>query len=223
MGIADGGGNELCEFRYDAYGIKKRSMISKVSAKIAAVMAARSIIKEDELELYEYGLFILLSHILFFSLTVTLGIIFDIIPESAVFFVIFFLIRNYAGGIHAQTETTCLVLSISAILLCEITIRFFPFANFRNLSYVLLGLDLIVIAVAAPLDTPAKPLAPKEKRTNKIKSILILLFSLLVTALSFITGHREIGDASTVSLTFESILLIFGELKLFVKKMKLKI
>ncbi len=99
-------------------------------------------------------------------------------------------------------------------MLCEITIRFFPFADFRYLQYVLLWRDLIVIAVIAPFDTLAKPLAPEEKRTNKIKSLLILLLSLMVTALSFSTGHREIGYTCIVSLTFESILLILGVLKL---------
>lgn len=99
-------------------------MVSKLSAKIADYLCVTSVIAEEDKDLYSYGLFVILSRLLFLTIAAIFGLFLHIAVESIVFFVFFCFIRSYAGGIHASSELRCtffttisLVMSISCIKL----------------------------------------------------------------------------------------------------------
>ena len=80
-------------------------MINNLSTRITNKLLAKGNIAEDERELYIYGLFMLLSHLMYLVLTIVFGLIFKCFLESVIFYIAFQFIRRYAGGYHAETET----------------------------------------------------------------------------------------------------------------------
>ena len=79
-------------------------LISKLSERIAVGLKQSSIIQEDDVELYAYGFYILISKLLFLIIALILGVILNLVFESLVFYVSFSIIRAYAGGIHANNK-----------------------------------------------------------------------------------------------------------------------
>ena len=91
-------------------------MINKLAVKLAENLLIKQSIKEEERELYIYGFFMLLSHLMYFILASFFGLLFGIFGESIIFYVLFQFIRRNAGGYHAATETRCEILSTLLIL-----------------------------------------------------------------------------------------------------------
>ena len=90
-------------------------MISKLASKVVKRLIDNSAIADTEQELYVYGFFILISQILYFTLTMIFGVLLDIVLESVIFYVAFQFIRRYAGGIHASSELKCEIATTTSI------------------------------------------------------------------------------------------------------------
>ena len=98
-------------------------MISKLSTKLVRKLIDISIINNTEIELYSYGFFILISQILYFILSVIFGVLFNIVLESIIFYVVFQFIRTNAGGIHASSELKCEVATTLSLFSLAFVIR----------------------------------------------------------------------------------------------------
>ena len=85
-----------------------------IAERITQKLIASSVIEEGDRELYRYGFFILLSSILYLVVAAIFGSAFGILWESIVFYFLFSILREYAGGIHAKTEHGCMLSTILA-------------------------------------------------------------------------------------------------------------
>ena len=188
-------------------------MISKISAKITKIMLSRGIISESEEELYNYGLFMLVSQAIFFIFSCIVGLLLHCFFESIVFYIMFQSIRKYAGGYHANTETLCDILSSISIALCIVIIKLANLYDFRLPLLIIALISTVVIFVLCPLDTPEKPLSDKEYRYFRKTSWLILFVLLTLTILSYFFKWRIVFAPVCLSLVLESILLIAGRIK----------
>lgn len=186
-------------------------MISKLSKIIVSKLSDSQVISYEDKDLYIYGYFILLSHLYFFVFTIIIGLIFNILPESILFYLSFTLIRSYAGGIHAKTELICMICTSVSILLSMVAIKLCYMFSIYTLLTILMSVATFVIIIFSPLDTKEKRLDEYEKKTygKKAKLSAILIFTL-----AFLFG---VFDADIVlfpfamSLTLEGILLIIGK------------
>lgn len=188
-------------------------MIGNISLKIVDRLVEKSIINSTQKELYTYGLFILLSQILYFTLTGILGVLFDIVLESVVFYIAFQFIRTSAGGIHASSELKCAVatslalfVSVGIIRLCEI---------YNSKTVALLSIVAAAsIMILCPMDTPEKPLNENAKKHFRKKSWIILLIIISSIGLGWYFKIHFIMYPCCVSLILESILLVLGKIKI---------
>lgn len=187
-------------------------MINNISEFITKRWVAKSIIPEEDYELYHYGWFVVLTDLCLFAFTLILGIIFDIVLSSIIFFVTFFFIRRFAGGYHVKTELHCLIISFSVLLLSMIAIKFF-FVNVAG-KYLLIINLICVIALAffSPADTPQKPLSLAERKKFKI---LISIIGIIFLIIDCILIHFEINNIAIpiiCAFVLETILVILGRL-----------
>lgn len=187
-------------------------MISNLSQRLVAYLINHNTVDEAERELYIYGFFILLSSLYYFCFALTVGLLCGIGWESILFFMAYFVIRQFAGGHHAKTEGRCLFFSSVSILLCIVLIRFSVQNTFRlpyGIAFAVAGATVIALA---PLDTPEKRLNQKEKR--KYRKISYAVLAVLTTV--FIGGI--IGNAAVLyspigaAVCFEGILLLYGKI-----------
>lgn len=188
-------------------------MISKLSQYITTKLISNSSIFEEEKDLYEYGLFMLISHLFFLFISIAFGIVFSCFFESLVFYLAFQFIRRYAGGYHASTEIRCDIMSTTSILICIMVIWLAKTYEFEMLLLLSAIISAVIIFIFCPLDTPEKPLSKKEvKYFRKISWLILLIISAFVL-ISFIFEWKFLFAPSCLSLILESILLIAGKVK----------
>lgn len=188
-------------------------MISKIARVIVKNFIHSGHIEKNELELYEYGVFILLSNILFISITALLGLVFGLLPQSLIFFVVFTIIRQYAGGYHASTELRCEFLTTLGIL-ASIVIMSLITSEFYFIVLVIITFILSVfIFIFAPIDTDEKVLDETELKVfcKRTKVVLIIVVTMIIV--SFYFKIKTICIPCCISLILEGVLLIAGKLK----------
>lgn len=188
-------------------------MISKLSWKAACKFIIYANKNYNDLEIYHYGFFIIFSSVIFFSLTLLLGIIFNIILSSIVFYIAFFIIRQYAGGYHAASEIRCNIITCCLILISIVLIKLSTIYNFNNILLLSVFLSFICIFLYSPLDTCEKPLSKEEKEYYAKVSRSILIVMMCVIGITYISRHNNIFSSLCMSLNLESILLIMGKIK----------
>ena len=188
-------------------------MISKLSTCLTEKLLSNGTINEEDKDLYIYGLFMLISHLMFFIIACVLGLILGCVFESVVFYIAFQFIRRYAGGYHASSETRCDILSTLSILACIVVIRLSKTYDIQTALLIISAISAVCIFVFCPLDTPEKPLTDKEFRYFRKVSLIILLVIVSAIIVSYVFKFDIVIIPCCLSLILESILLIAGKIK----------
>lgn len=187
-------------------------MIGHISEALAKKWVSKEIISKEDFELYRYGLFVVLSSLELLIFTLILGIFFKIIIPSLVFFIVFFIIRRFAGGLHAKTELHCQIITL-LLLFSSIAVMKYFLSN-SNIDYkyflILYFVSALLLSLFSPADTPQKPLDFKEK--IKFKKIIGCL-SLAYLIINFILMHFKINYMYVpivCAFVLETFLVILG-------------
>lgn len=187
-------------------------MIGKITELIARNWVKKDIIKSEDFELYHYGLFVVLSNLWLMTFCLILGAVFKIALSSIVFFVSFFIVRRFAGGLHARTELHCQILSLSYLFFSIVTIKYL--SEYMNdsfiISIVLVCITLLVLF--SPADTPQKPLSISERKMFKkiIFFVSIAFFAIICILLKF--NAQIYANAIGCAFSLEAILVILGRM-----------
>lgn len=187
-------------------------MINNLAERLAKKLLSNGTIDEEDKELYVYGLFILLSQLMFFIITAVFGLILGCIIESAVFYIAFQFIRKYAGGYHASSETRCEIMSTLSILACIVVIRFEKHFDFQTVLLIAAAVSSVCIFCFCPLDTPEKPLSEKEFKYFRKISRIILSVIISVIAISYVLSFKMVSVPCCMSLILEAILISAGKI-----------
>ena len=198
-------------------------MISKLSVSLTDKLIARGNVSESERELYIYGFFMFLSHLMYLVLACVFGLVFGCFLESIIFYIAFQLIRRYAGGYHADKEIKCEIFSALSVIASVAIIKLTKVYSFGS---ALLGTALlcaVLIFVFCPLDTPEKPLSDKEFKYFRKISWTILLVIVTLIVISYISKWNFVFAPCCMSLVLESILISAGKIKRLLDNKKTKI
>lgn len=188
-------------------------MISNLSKKVVNYLILTGSIDINEKELYEYGLFILLSTVFFIGVTSIIGFVFGLFLQSLLFFVAFVVIRQFAGGYHASTELRCEIFTTLSIFFCTATMYLI-----RNpisivvLVFVALMLSIFIF-LFGPIDNEEKILSATELKVYRKRTRQILLVIIVVVIVSFYFEIKTICIPCCMSLILESILLLAGKIQ----------
>lgn len=188
-------------------------MINKLSTFFTEKLLSNGTISDEDKELYIYGLFMLLSQLMFFIIACIFGFVLNCIIESIIFYIAFQFIRKYAGGYHAATETRCEILSTLSILACIVVIRLSKTYDFQTVLLIISAVSSVCIFVFCPLDTPEKPLSKKEFKYFRKISLTILLVISISVIVSYIFKFQMVLVPCCLSLILESVLIVAGKIK----------
>lgn len=158
-------------------------MIEAISNRIANFLKVRNIIQSDALPMYRYGIELSLSTILGIVLVVICGISFHMFWYTVLYYVTFCIIRQFAGGYHADTYIKCkVILVLATIMILGIT-KFLAFLNSYALiiHVLLLIFSLSTITWLSPLNNENKPLDVEQTKRCKYLSIVLSFGCALVS------------------------------------------
>ena len=156
-------------------------MMKGISIKISSFLCENNIVEKDKQELYTYALEIFLSSTLHIFTTLFIGFICGMPLESLTMYLVFSLVRRYAGGFHAKTPLRCYLTSVAAIILMLILIKVFTKLENDMVFYVTLTISNLTIWIASPIESTNKKLSYKEKKVFKGVSIAL---SSIITVLA---------------------------------------
>lgn len=188
-------------------------MISKLASIIAEKFIKNPNVNYNKVEIYQYGFFILLSNTIFFIITIIFGIIFNSLVQSVIFYLSFFLIRQYAGGYHASTETKCEILSTFFIFTCVLIIYLSKIFDINDVLFHLGLFASLIIAVISPLDSPEKTLSENEIKCFRRICLILLIIELCIIIISYYFKLSFIFKPICIGIILESVLLIIGKIK----------
>lgn len=193
-------------------------MINKFSKRLSKVMLSKGYITDEEKDIYIYGSFMMISQMLLLIWTCILGGIFNCFFEAIIFYVTFQLIRKYAGGYHASTETKCEILSALSVLICIIAIKISNLYDFYNILFIFAIISTVIIFVLCPLDTAEKRLSNIEYKYFRRISWLILLVIISVVIISHMFSIDFLFVPCCIGLVLEAVLIVAGKIKYVIKK-----
>ncbi|MGX8851068.1 accessory gene regulator ArgB-like protein [Amedibacillus sp. YH-ame10] len=175
--------------------------------KILQYMHKNHLVEDEDIELYQYGIYLMFLKLMHYCSILALGFLLGRVWELLIFLLCYTLLRSYTGGYHAKHEFTCLLISIAMILCIHLTID-------RLSNVVIFGIVLLSVAfilLFAPHPTKEKIIEEDEmKRNHKVSIILtaLLFLAFITTFLYNLTGlYYSIG----YSLFYSSFYLVLAK------------
>ena len=196
-------------------------MIKLISSKVARILC-KDEKHTDNYELYEYAIYIILSSAFHMATVIVLGLVFNLLTESLVFYLSFIVIRKFAGGYHAKTPVRCYLFSFASniIILCLVkwlssinTLFIFIFIIFELLCVVL-------ILLISPLDTENNPLTGQEKKMYRMLTSIITILIIIKSSLCFFKVYRNIGSSMICGVVMSALVLLMRKIKIINMRIK---
>ena len=188
-------------------------MISAIADRISEEMLHEGLILEEDRELYQYGFFLLISRGIFFVIAGIAGALVGNLWDSIFFYILFSLLRGYAGGLHADREAVCLFSTTASLFLASKIIFCLRRGNYVILSCGVLVVCSALVLLIAPLDSDSKPLGESEMRHYRKVTRLLTLLMNLSSFVWLIAGYPQFLFISCVVTGVEAVLLILGKAK----------
>ncbi|WP_313346261.1 accessory gene regulator B family protein [Sedimentibacter sp.] len=187
-------------------------MINKISKNVAVFFIKNNLIQVDEIDIYIYGLQLIISSILGISIILFFGIISDHLTDSLIFLFCFIILRQYSGGYHANSYLKCNLYFISIFLLTEAAVIYTQ-AKYKDVLTVgLICISFVIILRFAPIDNINKKLSNSQKLKNK--KITLIIFVILIT-ISIFMKVNDVNYYYNIAVTILSVtaLMIIQKLK----------
>lgn len=187
-------------------------MIQKMSS-----LCARNIISLGKLQninesILRYGCELILTTIIGLLIMIGLSLLIGH-PLAWVFFIIGFAPhRTTAGGYHADTRTTCYIVT-SAMFLMSILISYT--AVWNQFTYLVISLfSALMVTTMAPLEAMNKPLSTKRHCLNRNRSLIVISINCVIAViLTVMNLASEEANMYYAGIFFASASLIMGKIK----------
>ncbi len=179
--------------------------MSILSIKIIDGLIRNDVIKNEDRDIYLFGInqmFIISLNIL---TTLLIGMVFNVVFEMIIFSISYIALRSYAGGYHARNNLNCYIVSV-LILLSAVGLIKSDFWDLTNII-ICLFVSSIVIVRLAPIADINKPLDDVEKVVFKKKTLFILKMLIFFTGVSWLFSMKP-SICATIAILTVAIMLI---------------
>lgn len=182
----------------------------KLSNKLVHTMAESKIIEQDEINVYHFGMQLLLETVISFVIFLIIATLFGSVSEVIIFTTAFGVLRQYGGGGHADKFISCLLIS------CGIVTSFCVIIHLPDWITYLIGIlaiiSLIIILWLAPVDSKYKPVSNSDRKKYR-KKLMVLLFMEIIIATVIGLYSVHFSMCILFSWIVLSIMLVIGKIK----------
>ena len=184
-------------------------MVQALSDKLTQKLVSEGLISKEDIEIYQYGVYIFLMQLISISTTIMIGLLIGKLELTIVFIVVLRTLRQYAGGYHSNKYITCYLISLGTYL-GAITL-----ANCKFGVSIIIPVTIIsgiIIFVIGSVNSQMNPKTDLEmqSRTKKTR-IIVTINSLSIVICTYISiGSPKIWLVimwSQVIITF-SLLIV---------------
>lgn len=188
-------------------------MINIFSTWLALKFVKHSIIKEDAVDVYKYGIEITVSTIIGFMLILIIGFLYRTVLQAMIFYAVFVVLRSLTGGYHASSYFSCnLTFSMIAVLVLFFSKAAESQFSICNITFLFLP-ALFIYTWLAPIENVNKPIEKNKriyfKTASVILSVIIYIFSILL----YINNHVFESAVAASTMFAVSILCMIPNIK----------
>lgn len=150
-------------------------MLHGLSENIAGFLLCRQCFEKDELDIYIYGVELIIASAIGTFLILAISVCMSVLPEGLLFLVPFSLLRSFTGGYHCYTYLKCNTLFVGTFLLC--LLAYWLIAPYWQAVAAVTALSILwsayVVFRYSPIEHKNKPLDAGQKKTCKKKAVVI--------------------------------------------------
>lgn len=183
-----------------------------ISKKLTDYIVKKGVIKEEDYEIYHYGLQSGIEVILCILLSIIIATVLDVFLESCVVALVLFSLRAYICGIHLKRYVSCLVWSTTVLTVGTYLSTFISLS--RN---VVLAICLLVLPIIHKLSyyTVAYNSQLEEIAffTKQRKRIIVGILIFLVLLFCF-------GESQLIEQVFYALLVALGSILVEIIRIK---
>lgn len=187
-------------------------MIHTWAENISSFFIDKSVISENDREVYNYCFELLISETINILIILIVAILSKQYVNIVVFLVAFLLLRKWAGGYHANTHYGCtliLFFILTLFLISEVTFS-------HNAKFILQFLNILVslpiICLFAPVDNSNKPIKNEQRKKFRVYSV-ILTFALIGIICIFALIKFEKGYELSCGMFIVAVSILAAKLK----------
>lgn len=179
-------------------------------------MLERGIIKEEERELYEFG--IRNGMILFLDIATAflIGLLTTKLAVVAIFTVSFMVLRGYTGGYHSDSRIFCYIGSNMVLFIPVYTENIFLMASDMQV-YILLSLTIVIILWLSPMHSKNRKLDQKERKHFGRKARLVAVMELIIFLALWYIGQTAYAYAVYTSICITAVFMLAGKAQLWIQ------
>ena len=185
-------------------------MINYICQLTLHKLCSSNFIAEDEIEVYHYGLELLIATILKVLGFLIIAIVLGFVKETIIFTLFFSSLRIQAGGYHASTPFKCFIGTLILMFPGIALVRMIPVE--KQLYYVLtiIFISIFLVYLYAPVESENKPLTKEEDKIYRYRSLLTVMGGSVVVLLLIYVYKPSIylGAIASTAFLMESLTLI---------------
>ena len=179
-------------------------------------MVERGIIKEEEQELYQFGIrngMILLLNVV---TALVIGLLTEQLAVVAVFTLSFMVLRSYTGGYHSDSRIFCYLGSNLVLLVPVYTQAVFYKTSLARLLAVLL-VSAGIIFLLSPMHSKNRKLDKEEQKYFGRKARLIAVLELAVLGILWYAGQIPYAYAVYTGICITALFMLVGKAQLWIQ------
>lgn len=187
-----------------------------MSGWLSRRMVERGIIKEEEQEIYQFGIrngMIILLNVLTAFL---IGLITEKLLIVAVFTVSFMVLRSYTGGYHSDSRIFCYIGSNLVLFIPVYTENLFVKTK-DSILYILLAIAVSIIMIFSPMHSKNRKLDGAEQKHFGRKARAITIVQLIVLGVLWYMEYESYAYAIYSSIGITAVLMLIGKIQLWLQ------
>lgn len=163
-------------------------MVHNLSMKLSAHLVDQRIIESSDIEIYAYGIELLLATGVNILIVFVESFLFRRLLAGIFFLLGFIPLRTTAGGYHANTHIGCCCVFIAMYSVCLIILCYIPQSYYLSIIFASAIVSFLLVILWAPIEAPSKPTSANNKRRNRGQSIAICSVDLAIAIISIFVG-----------------------------------
>lgn len=187
-----------------------------MSGWLSRRLVERGIIKEEEQEIYQFGIrngMIILLNVLTAFL---IGLVTEKLFVVAVFTLSFMVLRSYTGGYHSDSRIFCYVGSNLVLFIPVYTEMLFVQTD-NYILIILLALAVGIIMVCSPMHSKNRKLDEAEQKHFGRKARVITVVQLIVLGVLWYMEQDAYAYAIYSSICIIAVLMLIGKVQLWLQ------
>lgn len=190
-------------------------MIDYICRTTVNKLCVKNIIKEEDMEVYQYGLELLIATVFKGLGIIIIASLTGLLIEATVFILFFSSLRVQAGGYHAETIMSCFIGTLILIFSSIILVKILPVIYQPYYILIAVVSSIFLVFLYAPLESKNKPLTENEKIIYRCKSLhTVIIGSIIILFLVYLSDKFiYFGTISATAFLLESLTLVHAREK----------